>query len=153
MSVVFQLRNLMRITSGTSVNATGHIGLTRWEVHNNLWWWWKSKGVKIPKFLQEFITGLSFLPTDETILISTSSSGDGTVRFWVYAAGVELYVMDCNGSVPIHDIVEDSKIYCQSDFSTCSLDTTASLICTCVSKFQGCLCTKLEVIQTMSLLI
>jgi hypothetical protein len=29
MSVVFQLRNLMRITSGTSVNATGHIGLTR----------------------------------------------------------------------------------------------------------------------------
>jgi tRNA (guanine-N(7)-)-methyltransferase subunit TRM82 len=48
------------------------------------------------------------------------SSGGGTVRFWVYAAGVELCVVDCNGSVPTNDIVEDSKTdnggcKCQSD--------------------------------------
>lgn len=91
----------------------------------------------------EFVTGLSLLPTDETVLMS--SSGDGTIRLWDYAAGIELYVVDCNGAVPTKDIVEDN----QTDnggcvlpvrlITTCSLDTTTSLLCTCVSKFQGCL--------------
>jgi hypothetical protein len=35
-----------------------------------------------------------------------SSSGDGTIRFWDYAAGIELYVVDCNGAVPTNDTVE-----------------------------------------------
>jgi WD40 repeat protein len=56
---------------------------------------------------KEFVTGLSLLPTDETILMS--SLGDGTVRFWDYAAGIELYIVDCNDSVPTNDIVEGSK--------------------------------------------
>lgn len=92
---------------------------------------------------KEFITGLSLLPTDETVLMS--SSGDGTVRFWDYAAGIELNVVDCNGSVPPNDIVEDGEtdnggyVLPVRLITTCSLDTTTSLICTCVSKFQGCL--------------
>lgn len=93
---------------------------------------------------KEFVTGLSLLPTDKTVLIS--SSGDGTVRFWNYTAGIQLHVVDCNGYVCTNKNVVG---YGKTDGGVCvlpvrfivgcSIDTTTSLICTCVSKFQGCL--------------
>ncbi|KDR13295.1 tRNA (guanine-N(7)-)-methyltransferase non-catalytic subunit WDR4 [Zootermopsis nevadensis] len=92
---------------------------------------------------KEFITGLSLLPADKTVLIS--SSGDGTIRFWDYKAGIQLHVVDCNGSVCANkDIVEHSnKSYggCVLPVRLvgCSIDTTTSLICTCISKLQGCI--------------
>lgn len=93
---------------------------------------------------KEFITGLSLLPTDKNVLIS--GSGDGTIRFWDYTAGIQLHVVDCNGSVCTNkDIVEYSEtgdggcVLPVRLIVSCSIDTTTSLICTCVSKLQGCL--------------
>lgn len=93
---------------------------------------------------REFITGLSLLPSDKTVLIS--SSGDGTVRLWDYGTGTQLHVIDCKDSISANsDIVEDSKIGNEAfvlpiRYTTCcSIDITTSLLCACVSKFQGCL--------------
>jgi tRNA (guanine-N(7)-)-methyltransferase subunit TRM82 len=93
---------------------------------------------------KEFITGLSLLPTDKTVLIS--SSGDGTIRFWDYIAGIQLHVVDCNGSLSTNrDVVEYSRkddgeyVLPVRLITSCSIDTTTSLICACVWKFQGCL--------------
>jgi len=93
---------------------------------------------------KEFITGLSFLPTDETVLIS--GSGDGTVRFWDYVAGIQLHLVDCNGAISTEkNIAEDSMtddrgcILPVRLIASSSIDTTISLICTCLSNLQGCL--------------
>jgi tRNA (guanine-N(7)-)-methyltransferase subunit TRM82 len=93
---------------------------------------------------KEFITGLSFLPTDKTVLVS--SSGDGTVRLWNYVTGIQLHVIDCKDSVSANsDVVDDSKtghgdsVLPIRHITCCSIDTTTSLVCACISKFQGCL--------------
>lgn len=90
---------------------------------------------------KEFITGLSLLPSDKSVLIS--SSGDGTVRLWDYGTGIQLHVIDCKNSISANnDKVEDSKaghgdsVLPIRHITCCSIDTTTSLVCACVSKFQ-----------------
>jgi FOG: WD40 repeat len=93
---------------------------------------------------KEFITGLSLLPSDKSVLIS--SSGDGTLRLWDYGTGIQLHVIDCKDSISANsDRVEGSKtghgdsVLPIRHITCCSIDTTTSLVCACVSKFQGCL--------------
>ncbi|GFG28999.1 hypothetical protein Cfor_00653 [Coptotermes formosanus] len=93
---------------------------------------------------REFITGLSLLPSDKTVLVS--SSGDGTIRLWDYGNGIQLHVIDCKDSVCANsDTVEDNKtgngdsVLPIRHITCCSGDTTTSFVCACVSKFQGCL--------------
>lgn len=92
----------------------------------------------------EFITGLSLLPNDKAVLVS--SSGDGTVRLWDYGAGIQLHVIDCKDPISANnEIVRDSKtghgdsVLPIRHITCCSIGTTTSLVCACVSKFQGCL--------------
>ncbi|KAJ4436065.1 tRNA (guanine-N(7)-)-methyltransferase non-catalytic subunit wdr4 [Periplaneta americana] len=106
---------------------------------------------------EEFITGLSFLPNDNSVLISVS--GDGTLRFWDYRRGSQLIVVDCSNDIyKEREVLKNSKLDDEGCtipiklITACKMDINSSLVCCCMSKILGCLvyrvCGVLENITT-----
>lgn len=88
---------------------------------------------------KEFVTGIFILPHDVTVLVS--SSGDGSIRFWNYQAGVEVYKIESSMDLsPYVDINEDDEgnIVPITLATSCNMDTFSSVICCCLSKIQSC---------------
>ncbi|XP_046384576.1 tRNA (guanine-N(7)-)-methyltransferase non-catalytic subunit wdr4 [Ischnura elegans] len=88
---------------------------------------------------REFVSVISLLPSNPSILVS--GSGDGTVRFWDYYDGVELESLHCH-TIYGGDECEQKSPAVKSFSMQCLNDK--DMLCVCLSEFPGSLVYEIE---------